>query len=126
KGNAIVDTMDAKGRLMRRVRMGEGDYILEQEGIDNDKDGRINEDGVGGLDLHRNYPYNWKPMQEATGRGYTQFGAGEYPLSEPETRAVYIWQLTHPNISVTNSMDTSVPMHLRGPSSCEEEECVFP
>lgn len=125
-GNAVIDTMDAKGRLMRRVRMGEGDYILEREGIDNDKDGRVNEDGIGGLDLHRNYPYNWKPMEEATGRGYTQFGAGEYPLSEPETRAVYLWQQTHPNISVTNSMDTSVPMHLRGPSSCEEEECVFP
>ncbi|HVH39212.1 MAG TPA: M14 family metallopeptidase [Gemmatimonadaceae bacterium] len=126
KGNAVVDTMDAKKRLMRNVGQGNGDYMLYPEGIDNDKDGRINEDGVGGLDLHRNYPYNWKPMAEATGRGYTQFGAGEYPLSEPETRAVYIWQLTHPNISVTNSMDTQVPMHLRGPSTCEEKECVFP
>jgi hypothetical protein len=126
KGNAVVDTMDKKNRLMRQVGMGNGDYMLWQEGIDNDKDGRVNEDGVGGLDLHRNYPYNWKPMTEATGRGNTQFGAGEYPLSEPETRAVYIWQLTHPNISVTNSMDTQVPMHLRGPSTCEEKECVFP
>jgi hypothetical protein len=65
-------------------------------------------------------------MEEMTGRGYTQFGAGEYPLSEPETRAVFLWQLTHPNISVTNSMDTQVPMHLRGPSTCLEKECVFP
>ena len=126
KGNAVVDTMDASGRLMRRLAMGRGDYMLYQEGIDNDKDGRINEDGVGGLDLHRNYPYNWRPMTEATGRGYTQSGAGEYPLSEPETRAVFLWQTTHPNISVTNSMDTQVPMHLRGPSTCEEKECVFP
>jgi hypothetical protein len=125
KGNAVVDTMDAKGRLMRFVGQGNGDYMMYPEGIDNDKDGRINEDGVGGLDLHRNYPYNWKPMRDSTGRGNTQFGAGEYPLSEPETRAVYLWQLTHPNISVTNSMDTSVPMHLRGPSTCEEKECMF-
>ena len=126
KGNSVVDTMDAKGRLMRGVGMGDGDYMMYQEGVDNDKDGRYNEDGVGGLDLHRNYPYNWRPMTEATGRGYTQFGAGEYPLSEPETRAVFLWQLNHPNISVTNSMDTQVPMHLRGPSTCEEKECVFP
>ena len=126
KGTHVVDTMDAKGRLMRAVGAGNGDYLMFPEGIDNDKDGRINEDGVGGLDLHRNYPYNWRPMSEATGRGYTQFGAGEYPLSEPETRAVYLWQVNHPNISVTNSMDTQVPMHLRGPSTCEETECMFP
>jgi len=126
KGMFVIDSLDPKGRLMRAVGAGRGDYMVYPEGIDNDKDGRYNEDGIGGLDLHRNYPYNWRPMTEATGRGTTQFGAGEYPLSEPETRAVYLWQLTHPNISVTNSMDTQVPMHLRGPSSCDEKECVFP
>lgn len=125
-GTHVVDTLDAKGRLMRAVGAGNGDYLLYPEGIDNDKDGRYNEDGVGGLDLHRNYPYNWRPMAEETGRGYTQFGAGDYPLSEPETRSVYLWQVKHPNISVTNSMDTQVPMHLRGPSTCLEKECVFP
>lgn len=126
RGTHVVDTLDAKGRLMRNVGMGNGEYLMYPEGVDNDKDGRINEDGVGGLDLHRNYPYNWRPMVEATGRGRTQFGAGEYPLSEPETRAVFLWQLRHPNISVTNSMDTQVPMHLRGPSTCDEKDCVFP
>lgn len=126
KGTHVVDTLDPKGRLMRQVGRGNGDYLLFSEGIDNDRDGLINEDGVGGLDLHRNYPYNWRPEREATGRGYTQFGAGEYPLSEPETRAVFLWQLRHPNISVTNSMDTQVPMHLRGPSTCLEKDCMFP
>jgi hypothetical protein len=125
KGTHVVDTMDRKGRLMRSVGAGKGEYLLYPEGIDNDKDGRYNEDGIGGLDLHRNYPYNWRPMAEATGRGNTQFGAGEYPLSEPETRSVFLWQVRHPNISVTNSMDTSVPMHLRGPSTCEATECMF-
>ena len=125
KGNAVVDTADKSGRLMRRVPMGEGDYVLYSEGIDNDKDGLYNEDGIGGLDLHRNYPYNWHPMREQTGRAFTQGGAGEYPLSESETRAVVLFLLRHPNVSVVNSMDTSVPMHLRGPSTCEEEECMF-
>ena len=42
---------------------GEGDYVLYPEGVDNDGDGRYNEDGIGGLDLHRNYPGNWRPMR---------------------------------------------------------------
>src|SRR5688572_7911923 len=126
KGNAVVDSMDKSGRLMRNVGTGRGDYMTYSEGVDSDGDGRYNEDGVGGLDLHRNYPGNWRPDREATNRGYTQFGAGEYPTSEPETRAVVLWVLTHPNIGVANSMDTSVPMHLRGPSTCEETECMFP
>lgn len=124
-GNARIDPKDPKGRLMQQVPQGQGDYMMYPEGIDNDADGRINEDGIGGLDLHRNYPYNWRPMAEATGRGYTQFGAGEYPMSEPESRSVVLWTLTHPNIGVANSMDTSVPMHLRAPSTCEQEECMF-
>jgi hypothetical protein len=36
-----------------------------------------------------------------------------------------LWVLQHPNIAVANSMDTSVPMHLRGPSTCEESECMY-
>lgn len=125
KGDAVIDTADAKGRLMRRVGTGKGDYLLMSEGIDNDGDGRVNEDGIGGLDLHRNYPENWRPMREATGRGFIQNGAGEFPLSEPETRAVVLWTLTHPNVAVVNSMDTAVPMLLRPPSTCEETECMF-
>ena len=89
KGNATRHPKDPSGRLMESVAQGKGDYMLYSEGTDNDGDGRYNEDGVGGLDLHRNYPENWRPMREATGRGYTQGGAGEFPLSETETRAVF-------------------------------------
>ena len=126
KGNWIKDPKDAKGRAMRRVRDGEGDYDVVSEGIANDGDGRLNEDGIGGLDLHRNYPENWRPMREETGRGQTQVGAGEYPLSEPETRAVFLFLLTHPNIAIVNSLDTAVPMILRGPSTSTSEETMFP
>ena len=107
KGDAVIDERDPKGRLMRRVGAGKGDYLMLAEGYDNDGDGRVNEDGPGGLDLHRNYPENWRPETEATGRGYTQGGAGEYPLSEIETRAVVTFLLSHPNVSVVNTMDTT-------------------
>ncbi len=116
-------------RLMRRAREGETPiYRVITEGIDNDGDGRINEDGIGGLDLHRNYLENWRPDVggDETGRGYTQFGAGAHPLSEPETRAVVLWLLAHPNITVVNSMDTRVPMHLRPPSTSKSEERMYP
>jgi hypothetical protein len=128
KGDYVLDPDDRSGRLMKRVRDGEGDWKVYSEGVDNDLDGRYNEDGVGGLDLHRNYPQNWRPEPggDSTGRGYTQFGAGAYPLSEPETRSVVLFLLSHPNVGVVNTMDTSVPMHLRGPSTCDDSECVFP
>jgi hypothetical protein len=127
KGNAVIDERDPGKRLMRTVAMGQGDYLmLGSEGYDNDGDGRVNEDGIGGLDLHRNYPENWRPMTEETGRGYTQGGAGEYPLSEPETKAVFDFLMRHPHVGIVQSLDTSVPMILRGPSTSKSEESVFP
>jgi hypothetical protein len=128
KANFIIDPKDSKGRLMKRTFPGKGHYLVYTEGLDNDGDGLYNEDGVGGLDLHRNYPENWRPNTggDLTGRGYTQFGAGEYPLSEIESRSTALWVLSHPNISVVNSMDTRVPMHLRPPSTSKSEERMYP
>jgi hypothetical protein len=128
KGTMILDPADPSGRLMKRATDGKGDYIVSAEGVDNDGDGRTNEDGIGGLDLHRNYPENWRPMPglDLTGRGWTQGGAGEYPLSETETRAVFTFLLEHPNISVVQTMDTTVPMLLHGPSTSRMSESMFP
>ena len=124
-GDYIIDPRDPLGRVMLRVPVGEGTHRVSTEGFDRDGDGRIGEDGIGGLDLHRNYPENWRPMREATGRGWTQGGAGEYPLSEPETRAVVTFLLDNPHVYVVNSMDTSVPMHLRAPSTAPQS-AMFP
>ncbi|MDZ7739277.1 MAG: M14 family metallopeptidase [Bacteroidales bacterium] len=60
---------------------------IGSEGYDNDGDGRINEDDIGGPDPNRNFPYGWN------------LDAGNpYPMSEPETRNVFEFQLAHPNI----------------------------
>ena len=45
-----------------------------------------------GLDFNRSFPYLWAPEGE-------EQGAGPYPLSEPETRAVVQFLTSHPNIS---------------------------
>ncbi len=128
KANYIIDPAHPSGKLMKRVFPGKGEYLIYTEGIDNDLDGSFNEDGIGGLDLHRNYPENWRPDTggDLTGRGYTQNGAGEFPLSEVESKATVLWMLSHPNISVVNSMDTRVPMHLRAPSTSKSEERMYP
>ena len=127
EGTHTIDERDPQGRLMKRVSEG-GDWFVYSEGVDNDGDGRFNEDGIGGLDLHRNYPENWRPDTglDETGRGYTQYGAGAYPTSEPESRSIVLWMLTHPNISVANSMDTRVPMHLRPPSTSKSTDRMYP
>lgn len=44
-----------------------------------------------GLDYNRNFPGDWRPEE-------IQPGAGPYPFSEPETRAVGDFVLAHPNI----------------------------
>ena len=129
RATMVLDEADASGRLMRRARADEeAVWVTTREGIDNDGYGRANEDGIGGLDLHRNYVENWRPEPglDRTGRGYTQRGAGAYPLSEIETRSVVVFLLENPNISVANSMDTRVPMHLRAPSTSPGPERMFP
>jgi hypothetical protein len=128
KGEFISHPDDKTGRLMKRVGKDKGDYKMYGEGLDNDGDGKYNEDGIGGLDLHRNYPENWRPEPglDLTGRGRTQLGAGAYPLSEPETRAVFLFLLQHPNVSIGQTMDTAVPMHLRPPSTSRSEESIVP
>lgn len=82
--------------------------ILGYEGIDNDGDGRINEDGPGGYDSNRNWAYDWQP-------NYVQYGAHEFPFSLPNTKAVADFVLDHPNIIAAQSYHNSGGMILRSP-----------
>jgi len=56
-----------------------GKYLLLTEGIDNDKDGLLNEDGEGGIAFNKNLTYKHNTFAA---------GAGDYPASEKETRAL--------------------------------------
>ena len=103
-------------RIMQRVPAGEtGTYeLFGSEGIDNDGDGYINEDGPGGYDMNRNWPQGWQPP-------YIQRGSGDYPFSFPETRAIGAFILKHPNIAGVQSYHNSGGMILRGPGSRYDE-----
>ena len=88
--------------------------ILGLEGLDNDGDGRVNEDAVGGYDPNRNWPWRWAPQ-------YVQGGADYYPGSLPETRAVIDFVHSRPNIAAAQSFHNSGGMILRGPGVPQDE-----
>jgi hypothetical protein len=98
-------------RLMVRAKPGElGEWtLLGEEGIDNDGDGRINEDSEGYVDGNRNWGYTWNPP-------YVQQGSGLYPFSGTGTRAIGNWLINHPNIIMVYAFHNNGGMFLRGPS----------
>ena len=99
-------------RVMIRVEPGEeGEWrLLGMEGIDNDQDGRLNEDTPGYLDMNRNYGYKWQPP-------YVQNGAGDFPLSARPTRAVADFVVKKPNIIFTVAFHNYGGAIYRGPGS---------
>lgn len=106
-------------RLMIRAPAdASGAYdLLGYEGIDNDGDGRVNEDRPGYYDPNRNWPWNWQPE-------YVQGGADYYPTSLPETRAVMQFVIDHPNIAGGQSYHNNGGMILRGPG--QEDDTYQP
>lgn len=68
-----------------------------------------------GLDNNRNFPHKWAPESE-------QFGAGSYPLSEPETRALAQFLIDHPNIGTSQHLHTWSAVILRPSSSMTDAD----
>ena len=99
-------------RVMVRVKPGEkGEWHrLGIEGLDDDGDGRINEDGPGYLDLNRNWGFEWQPRS-------VQSGAGDFPFSAANTRAVAEFIRSRLNISFAFAFHNYGGMFLRGPGS---------
>jgi hypothetical protein len=103
-------------RLMVRVKPGEkGEWtILGEEGIDNDGDGKLNEDGEGYVDGNRNWGVDWAPP-------YVQSGSGDYPFEAAGMRAIAKFLMDRPNIIVVFAFHNNGGMYLRGPSTKAEE-----
>ena len=111
---------DKDPRLLVQRRLNDTDgtfYRVFQEG-------RIrNFDGVEvkvaprkqGLDFNRNFPANWLPQVK-------QGGAGEYPFSEPETRALAEFITSHPNICGFHTLHTGMESIIRPPATQTDKE----
>ncbi|GMV05563.1 MAG: hypothetical protein AMXMBFR53_18410 [Gemmatimonadota bacterium] len=110
-GDWVADPADPRilVRDPRRERAG-ARFSVMREGVDDDGDGEINEDGIGGIDMNRNFPRNWE-------REHLQPGAGEFPLSEPETRAAVEFINAHRNITAIIHGHTSGGFVYRLPSA---------
>lgn len=57
------------------------------EGKDNDNDGQLGEDWIGGVDLNRNYPYGWGTVAGHDDPA-SQIYQGPEPASEPEIKSI--------------------------------------
>ncbi len=110
-------------RLMVAREPGEfgGEYFrLMPEGLLKNWDGltvKVNRDAEG-LDLNRNFPANWRGEHE-------QLGAGPYPTSEPEVRAMVEFIVRHPNIGAAISYHTHSGVILR-PMGTKSDDDMTP
>ena len=92
EGQYILDP--AEDRLLVKAdhlkgQVGRWRYLTE--GIDNDHDEQWNEDGPGGVNFNRNFPYNYE---------FFAPDAGLHQVSEAETRALADFVIEHPNIGI--------------------------
>ena len=117
-GEWKVSSLDP--RLMEKRKPDEQEgifYRLLQEGLIEDYDGYQIKvaNPYQSLDFNRNFPVEWRPEDE-------QKGAGPYPTSEPEIKAMVDFIVTHPNINAAIAYHTFSGVILRPPSTHPDEE----
>ena len=95
KGEMKISEKDPRNMVRKaKDEIGGIYYKIYSEGIDNDGDGKINEDSFSTRFLsNRNYPGNWRPQ-------IVQRGGGKYPMEESITRAEVDFIANHPNIAI--------------------------
>lgn len=92
EGEYILDPADDRLLIKADPLKSEvGVWRYLTEGIDNDHDKLWNEDGLGGINFNRNFPYNFD---------FFAPDAGVHQVSEAETRALADFIIDHPNIGI--------------------------
>ena len=108
------DPKDEELMVLRNPGDRNGDfYDIYPEGLLEAYDGSENlkvKKEEWGLDFNRNFPYGWCPEPR-------QDGAGVYPLSNPETKAIADFVLSHPNIGAAALGHTSGGLLLYPPGT---------
>ncbi len=116
--SSIGDYLESTGKpgtmIKADITKGEkGKYLVYSEGLDNDKDGKFNEDGEGGNWFNKNLTYRHPSFTP---------GSGEYPVSEIETRALLDELYSHFNIyavvsfSSNNNLSTPITFNAANAS----------
>ena len=117
-GGWKVSTSDPRLLVPRRFNDSEGPfYRVYPEGlIRNFDDVEVVEaTHKQGLDFNRNFPANWQPE-------VNQQGAGNYPFSESETRALAEFITAHPNICGLHTLHTGMESIIRPPITQTDQQ----
>ena len=124
-GEWKVSDKDPRLMLQRQPDEYGGEYYrLVPEGMINNFDGaEIPIPRPMDGNMNRNYPYDWGPEGE-------QYGAGEYPLSEPEIEAIVTFIKDHPNITGAINYHTHAgailaPFNLKGEDLPLQDEMLY-
>ena len=99
EGTYIISDKDPRIMLRADPAKGErGKYKLYQEGLDNDGDGEINEDGPGGINVGINFPHLFKTNLK---------DSGLWPGEAPEAYGIMEFIYSHPEIEMVYTLGTS-------------------
>jgi len=115
-GDWKLDEEDARIMVPRRPGDREGDfYAVYPEGLIQDWDGGEFRYCLRSHDFNRNWPANWHQEHE-------QGGAGDFPFSEPEMRALADFVYAHPNIFAALGFHCGSAAILMPPSTGDWED----
>jgi hypothetical protein len=99
EGAYIISDKDRRMMVRADPSKGErGKYKLYPEGLDNDGDGAINEDGPGGIDVGINFPHLFRSNLKETGL---------WPGEAPEAYGIMKFIYDHPEIAMVYTLGTS-------------------
>ena len=115
-GRLMPDPKDLR-LLIQRTKDGKGPFYRSlPEGLIHDWDGGDNIRVEGrSFDWNRNWSYDWRPEPE-------QSGAGDFPFSEPEMRALATFLHSRPNIFGLLGYHTGPAAVLRPPSTGSDDD----
>jgi len=117
-GDWKISRLDPRLLEKRAPNEWGGEYFrLLPEGRIEDFDGEVIRlaRSYQGLDFNRNFPFEWKPEGD-------QSGAGPYPASEPEIKAVTDFFASHPNINLALTYHTFSRVILRPFSTKSDDD----
>jgi len=99
EGTHIISKNDPRIMVKADVKKGErGEYKMYTEGVDNDLDGKYNEDAPGGVNVGIAFPHLFPK---------TKMEAGNYPGQTPEVYGIMRFIYDRPNIAMVYTLGSS-------------------